>query len=113
MIAHWKFNQVAGDTIIDSTDNGLDGKLIGKAKIIDDPGRRKVLALDGNGSYVDCGNDWRFDISGAITVSAWVKVGKYDGSNIYLYVDGALDGSKKASGHMRAHNLPVYVGGRV
>ena len=151
--------------------NALDGILVGNAKIIDDPERGKVLNLDGSGSYVDCGNNWLFDITGSITVSAWVKVGKfdkqwqaivtkgdtawrlqrdkgesfiefacsgvnvsgarlgnlsgsanvndgkwhhivgkYDGSNIYLYVDGSLDGSKKASGYMRAHNFPVYVG---
>jgi beta-galactosidase len=32
------------------------------------------LSLDGNGSYIDCGNDWRFDITGSITVSAWINV---------------------------------------
>ena len=79
-IAHWTFDECVGNTVKDSSGNGLDGQLVGNAKIITDPERGRVLSLDGKGSYVDCGQDWEFDISGAITVSAWIKVNKFEAS---------------------------------
>ena len=39
--------------------------------------RGAVLQLDGNNSYVDCGDNWMFNITGSITVSAWIKVNRF------------------------------------
>jgi len=78
MIAHWTFNQVKGRNVLDSSGNGLHGKLMGDAQIISDPQRNRVLSLDGDGDYVDCGNSLAFDMSRQITVSAWIKVHKFE-----------------------------------
>ena len=169
LIAHWTFDDCVGNTVVDSSGNGLNGQLTGNAQIINDPERGKVLSLDGKASYVDCGDDWKFDISGAITVSAWLKINKfdtrwhaivtkgatswrlqrfidsesiefgctgisnqpwghlggvanvndgqwhhivgvYDSREISLFVDGRLDVSEKATGHIVVNQSPVYIG---
>jgi len=74
MVAWWKFSEAKNDTVIDSSGSGLDGKLIGDAQIISDPERGSVLSLDGEGDYVDCGNNPAFDITDSITVAAWVNI---------------------------------------
>jgi tetratricopeptide (TPR) repeat protein len=78
MIAWWKFDKAEGGVTVDSSGSGLDGRLMGDAQIISDPERGNVLSLDGEGDYVDCGNDLKFDITGEITISAWVKINKFD-----------------------------------
>ena len=53
MVAWWKFEETKGETVIDSSGKGLDGKLLGDAHIISDPVRGNVLSLDGDGDYVE------------------------------------------------------------
>jgi WD40 repeat protein len=78
MIAWWKFDETNGETVIDSSGNGLDGKLVGDAKIISDIQRGNILSLDGDGDYVDCGHSSIFEITDEITVAAWIKVNKFN-----------------------------------
>ncbi len=73
MVGWWKFDETKGETVIDSSGNGLNGKLVGDARIISDPVRGNVLSLDGDGDYVDCGNEWALDITDEITVAAWIN----------------------------------------
>ena len=37
-----------------------------------DPGRKFALELDGTAAYVDCGSDASLDLTGALTLSAWI-----------------------------------------
>ncbi|MFC1764178.1 LamG-like jellyroll fold domain-containing protein [Planctomycetota bacterium] len=79
MVAHWDFEHSSSETVKDSSGNGLDGKLVGDAHIIEDPGRAgQVLQLDGDQDWVNCGKDSRFDITSEITVSSWIKVNGFD-----------------------------------
>ncbi len=78
MIAWWKLDEAKDGTTADSSGNGLDGKLVGDAQIVDDPDRGKVLKLDGDGDWVECGDDVRFKMSGPMTISAWFKVHEFD-----------------------------------
>jgi serine/threonine protein kinase/Flp pilus assembly protein TadD len=78
MIAWWKFDQVENRSVLDSSGNSLHGKLVGDAHIVSDPDRGSVLCLDGNGDYVDCGNNWIFDFTDKITVAAWIKFKAFD-----------------------------------
>ncbi|MCX5637704.1 MAG: hypothetical protein NTX52_08445, partial [Planctomycetota bacterium] len=182
MVGWWKFDETEGHIAIDSSGNGLEGKLLGDAHIVSDPIRGNVLNLDGNGDWVDCGKDIRFNITEEITISAWIKVNKfdkgwqaiitkggrtwrlqrgwnssliefactgvkvtvrdgspldsqlgstygsihgnadvndgkwhhlagvYDGSQIYLYVDGILDKSSEAWGSINTNDYPVLIG---
>ena len=78
LVAWWEFDKADGRKVIDSSGNDLDGKLVGGAKIVTDSERGNVLSLDGDGDYVDCGNDSAFGITGSITVACWIKVNAFD-----------------------------------
>jgi len=72
-VAHWKLDDGAGTIAVDSSGNGNDGVLMGDpqwaAGIIGG-----ALDFDGDGDYVDCGYDPLFDITGEITVAAWLNI---------------------------------------
>lgn len=79
MVACWDFERFDEKTVKDSSGNGLDGRLVGDAHVIEDPNRGgQVLHLDGDEDWVDCGKDSRFDITSEITVSAWIKVNSFN-----------------------------------
>ncbi|HUU17305.1 MAG TPA: LamG-like jellyroll fold domain-containing protein [Sedimentisphaerales bacterium] len=74
LIAWYSFDDISGNTVPDSSGNKIDATLFGDARIVDDPVRGKVLELDGDGDWVDCGNDSLFGITEEITISSWIKV---------------------------------------
>jgi beta-galactosidase len=78
MVGWWKFDQAKDNHVLDSSGNDLHGRLVGDAKIVSDPVRGNVLGLDGNGDYVNCGNNPAFDITGSITITAWIKANTFD-----------------------------------
>ena len=58
----------------DSSGNGLNGTLVGDATFAEGPaGYGMALDLDGDGDYVDCGNDAIFSITDAFTLSVWIN----------------------------------------
>ncbi len=70
LVAHYEFE---GD-FNDSSSNGLHGSPNGGAAIDYDAVRdSNVLSVDGVDSYVNCFNNVAFNITDAITLSAWVK----------------------------------------
>ncbi|MBA7479224.1 Serine/threonine-protein kinase PknD [subsurface metagenome] len=74
MVGWWKFDRIEGRIAADSSGNGPDGKLVGDAHIISDSIRGNVLSLDGDGDYVNCGNNSAFNITNSISVAAWVNI---------------------------------------
>ncbi len=78
LVAWWKFDEAQGRKAPDSSGSGLNGYLVGDARIVADADRGNVLSLDGKGAYVHCGTDPAFDITERITVAAWVKVNAVD-----------------------------------
>ncbi len=73
LIARYTFDQVSGKTAPDSSGNKIDGTLVGDARVVDDPIRGKVLELDGDGDWVDCGDDLLFGMTEEISLSGWIK----------------------------------------
>lgn len=73
LIARYTFDEVSGKTAPDLSGNKIDATLVGDARIVDDPVRGKVLELDGDGDWVDCGNDLLFGMVEKITISSWIK----------------------------------------
>ncbi|MEE9465699.1 MAG: LamG-like jellyroll fold domain-containing protein, partial [Candidatus Neomarinimicrobiota bacterium] len=67
----------AGTTAIDSSDFGNDGTLVGDPQWVTGQ-LNGALEFDGNGDFVNCGNDASFNIPINITVAAWIKVGTFD-----------------------------------
>ena len=75
LIGHWKMNDNADTTTVaDNSGYNNDGiaqyntSVLHQTGIIDG-----ALDFDGTTDYVDCGNSTDFDITDAITISAWVK----------------------------------------
>jgi len=87
LIAHYDFE--SGDTR-DSTGYGPAGILIGGASIVEDPARGSSLSLDGDGDYVDCGDDARYQLSDKITVAVWAKSDGFDGDRQSILGKGDL-----------------------
>ncbi|UCG55742.1 MAG: protein kinase [Phycisphaerales bacterium] len=78
MIGRWQFDQTDGKTAVDSSGNGLDGTLVGDARIVQDAVRGSVLSLDGDRDYVDCGSDPLLRLTNSMTVAAWIKISDPD-----------------------------------
>jgi concanavalin A-like lectin/glucanase superfamily protein len=72
LVALWRLNDAAGTTATDDSPNGNNGALQGDPEWT--PGVLEgALAFDGDGDYVDCGNDAVFDITEQITLAIWVN----------------------------------------
>ncbi|MCP4256562.1 MAG: LamG domain-containing protein [Planctomycetes bacterium] len=173
LVAWWKFDEVNGDKVADSSGNRYQGKLIGNPQWKPASGKvNGALEFDGLGDFVEITNEPAFDLTGNITIAAWIKVnafdkrwqaivtkgdtswrisrtaeentlafhctgiesissgwnngiegkknvndsqwhhavGVYDGSTVFLYVDGVIDKSGKASGSIRMNDSPVFIG---
>ncbi|HUU15934.1 MAG TPA: LamG domain-containing protein [Sedimentisphaerales bacterium] len=72
LVAHWPLDEGSGTTAYDISGNGLDGTLQGDPQWV--AGKiGGALEFDGNGDYIDCGNDPIFDITEQITLTVWVN----------------------------------------
>jgi hypothetical protein len=77
LVAHWKFDEGSGIVAHDTSGNGNDGTFNGDPQWV--PGHfGYALEFDGSGDWLDCGEDANLQISGAVTVSAWIKVAAQD-----------------------------------
>ncbi len=79
LVAWWKLDEADGNDVADSSGNGQVGRLVGNPQW--QPAGGKIggaLEFDGDGDYVEVGNESVFDITGAITVAAWIKVNSFD-----------------------------------
>jgi hypothetical protein len=76
LVGYWKFDETSGATAQDATGNGNDGTLNGDPQWV--PGKLGgALEFDGDGDYVDIGDDPIFNITGQITVACWIKVEQF------------------------------------
>ncbi|MHC4174492.1 MAG: LamG domain-containing protein, partial [Planctomycetota bacterium] len=79
LVGYWKFDETSGTTAQDATGNGNDGTLNGDPQWV--AGKLGgALEFDGDGDYVDIGNDPIFNITGQITVACWIKVNQFTDS---------------------------------
>jgi len=105
-MAHWTFDEGAGDMVFDSSDYGNDGTIEGEPNWV--PGvLGGALAFDGATNYIDCGNPANLNLTKDISVMAWLKTvnaGTYD-NHISYVVKGDQCYSLKYfySGQMQFH----------
>jgi len=79
LVGYWKFDETSGNIAFDSSGNGNDGTLNGDPQWA--AGQLGgALELDGEGDYVDIGNDPIFNITDQITVACWIKVSQFTDS---------------------------------
>jgi hypothetical protein len=71
LVAHYSFDEGAGDVLHDSSGNGHDGRIVGAQWVAGDP---PSLHFSGHGDYVDFGAGGGPRIAGDSTVLAWVRL---------------------------------------
>ena len=95
VVSIWLFDEGSGELARDSSANGNDAQVIGSLNWIEGP-FGKALELNGAGDSVDCGNAESLNVTGEITLTAWVKeaegsvsqdiIEKWEGQGPYPYV---------------------------
>jgi hypothetical protein len=72
-VAYWNFDEGSGNVAFDQSNNSNNGTINGASWTAD--GRiDNALNLNGNGNYVNVGNDSSLRITGQITVGAWFRM---------------------------------------
>ena len=70
-VGMWKFDEGAGDTAKDTSENGNDGVIMSSPKWVE--GKfGDALEFDGN-AYIDMGNDASLQFDGTVTIIFWAK----------------------------------------
>ncbi|MCP4612856.1 MAG: tetratricopeptide repeat protein [Planctomycetes bacterium] len=78
LVGLWKLDEASGSTVKDSAGDN-NGTLIGNPRWQPEAGKvNGALMFGGKGTYINIGRDSDFDITDQITVSAWIKVNKFD-----------------------------------
>lgn len=78
LVGWWKLDESTGQDVVDSSAWGNWGTIVGNAKWQPAGGQiGGALEFDGS-TYVRIDNETAFDITGEITVAAWVKVRTFD-----------------------------------
>ena len=99
LIGWWKLDETLGVTASDSSGNGNDGTLV-LMNPASDWVTGKIgggLDFDGSNDYVNCGHDASVNITGAVTVSAWIKLTAVDiDQKVAGNQDGIAGGYKMA-----------------
>jgi serine/threonine protein kinase/tetratricopeptide (TPR) repeat protein len=76
LIGWWKFDDNKGRITSDFSGHRRNGYLMGDA-CWETTYRGGTVRLDGENDYVKCGNDSAFNITDAITITAWIKLNKF------------------------------------
>ena len=73
LVGRWTFDEGKGSTVRDVSGRGNHGSVMGGAKWT--AGRvGGALEFDGTDDFVSIPNESRFDITGSVTVAAWIRV---------------------------------------
>jgi hypothetical protein len=72
LVGWWRLDEGSGTTAADSSGNGNDGTLRGDPQWVAGV-VGGALDFDGNGDYIDCGNNPIFNITDEITLAIWVN----------------------------------------
>jgi len=77
LVAWWKFDEAQGTNAEDSFGNNQMGQLAGGPQWQQAGGKTGgALAFDGVDDFIDCGNDEELNITGAVSIAAWIKLAK-------------------------------------
>jgi hypothetical protein len=81
LVARWPLNEGSGNAAVDASGNGLHGTLTGAPSWVAGT-MGLALALNGTSQYGLVPDDPRLDLTGQITLSAWVKPAKLGTANV-------------------------------
>ena len=79
--AGYAFNESSGTTTADTTGHGITGTLVNGATFTTAGKYGNAVALDGVNDYVDLGNPAALQLTGSMTVSAWIYATAFPGDD--------------------------------
>ena len=79
--AGYAFNESTGTTTADATGHGITGTLVNGATFTTAGKYGNAVALDGINDYVDLGNPAALQLTGSMTVSAWIYATAFPGDD--------------------------------
>jgi hypothetical protein len=90
-VAYWSFD----DDLLDRSENKNHGTAVGDARITKSQ-MTQALSLDGKGDYVKVDDFWELRMTGAYSISAWIKLETLtpDGSYVRILEKGTSPGEK-------------------
>ena len=100
--AGYAFNEVSGTTTADASANGITGTLVNGPTFTTAGQYGNAVALDGINDYVNLGNPTALQLTGSMTVSAWINASSFP-------VDDAAIVSKRSSGQIVGFQLDTTV----
>ncbi len=77
LMGWWKLDETSGFTVVDSSGHGNHGFVIGSPTSVEGMIDR-ALRFDGQDDYIDCGSGPSLNITGQVTVAAWIKLSATD-----------------------------------
>jgi Tfp pilus assembly protein PilX len=91
----WKFDEGTGSTTMDGSGHGNTGTLHGGATWTTNSRSGKAISFNGVDGYVDCGNNASTNLTGDVSMAAWVKpMGAYYDQKIGANQNGTYGGYK-------------------
>ncbi|MHC4739510.1 MAG: LamG-like jellyroll fold domain-containing protein [Planctomycetota bacterium] len=93
IIGWWEMDDASGGTTVDSTPYGNDGTLVGSVAWTDDAQRGWCLDFSGDDNYVTIPNESFFDLTGNMTVMAWMRASYVDWRNFPTIIAKGKDGN--------------------
>ncbi len=108
LVGHWKLDEASGLTATDSSGSDNNGTLVNMtgnewtAGILNG-----ALGLDGIDDYVDCGNNQSLQITGDLTIAAWVKM-EPDNEDVYMGIAGKLNNATDNGYALVKHGSNVF-----
>ena len=101
-VAAYAFNETAGTTTADASATGITGTLVNGPTFTTAGQYGNAVALDGINDYVNLGNPTALQLTGSMTVSAWINASSFP-------VDDAAIVSKRSSGQIVGFQLDTTV----
>src|SRR5688572_18518280 len=89
LVGYWRMDEGSGVDVRDCTAGARHGKRTGANDWI--PGKKGPFALSFDGGQVGFGNQAGFGITGAISVSAWVRIATFAGAGRILSKGGGTN----------------------
>src|SRR6266850_6648920 len=112
LVAAYSFNEGSGGTVADSSGNNLTGTIVGATWTTG--GRYgNALSFNGTSSYVDLGNPAALQLTGSITLEAWVNAAANpaDDGQIVAKSNGSAGWQFKTSPDTGPHTFGLAVSG--
>ena len=87
LVARYSFDEPSGEMASDSSGHGFAGRIVGATRVPSPRGQ--ALRFDGRDDYVDCGMPAGMQLSGDLTIEAWVRPTGLSGRNRLIFGDTA------------------------